>query len=131
MLFRSSIDARKKRDVHFILGFRVELTSPHLEREAVDSVTERDRSRVRAIEDDGPSFPSPVSDAPQERPVVVGAGCAGLFAALTLAEAGLKPLLIERGDNDRDRKSTRLNSSHQSIAYEYWSSIRDSFGNGS
>mgnify|MGYP002247109669 FL=1 len=97
-LHRKSIDARKKRDVHFILSFRVELTSPHLEREAVDSVAERDRSRVRAIEDDGSSFPTPVSDAPQERPVVVGAGCAGLFAALTLAEAGLKPLLIERGD---------------------------------
>ena len=97
-LHRKSIDARKKRDVHFILSFRVELTSPHLEREAVDSVAERDRSRVRAIEDDEPSFPSPVSDAPQERPVVVGAGCAGLFAALTLAKAGLKPLLIERGD---------------------------------
>ena len=56
-LHRKSIDARKKRDVHFILSFRVELTSPHLEREAVDSVAERDRSRVRAIEDDGPSFP--------------------------------------------------------------------------
>ena len=97
-LHRKSIDARKKRDVHFILSFRVELTSPHLEREAVDSVAERDRSRVRAIEDDEPSFPSPVSSAPKERPVVVGAGCAGLFAALTLAEAGLKPLLIERGD---------------------------------
>ena len=97
-LHRKSIDARKKRDVHFILSFRVELTSPHLEREAVDSVAERDRSRVRAIEDVESSFPTPVSDAPQERPVVVGAGCAGLFAALTLAEAGLKPLLIERGD---------------------------------
>lgn len=87
-----------KRDVHYILSFRVELTSPHLEREAVDSVSERDRSLVRAIEDDEPSFPSPISDASKERPVVVGAGCAGLFAALTLAEAGLKPLLIERGD---------------------------------
>lgn len=42
-LHRKSIDARKKRDVHFILSFRVELTSPHLEREAVDSVAERDR----------------------------------------------------------------------------------------
>ena len=105
-LHRKSIDARKKRDVHFILSFRVELTSPHLEREAVDSVAERDRSRVRAIEDDEPSFPSPVSDAPQERPVVVGAGCAGLFAALTLAKAGLKPLLIERGDPAFRRSQT-------------------------
>lgn len=32
------------------------------------------------------------------RPVVIGAGPAGLFAALTLAEAGTCPLLIEQGD---------------------------------
>lgn len=97
-LHRKSIDARKKRDVHFILSFRVELTSPDIEQTVLGSVAERDRSRVRTIDDNGPSFPSPVSGAPKERPVVVGAGCAGLFAALTLAEAGLRPLLIERGD---------------------------------
>lgn len=97
-LHRKSIDARKKRDVHFILSFRVELTSPDIEQTVLGSVAARDRSRVRTIEDNEPSFPSPVSGAPKERPVVVGAGCAGLFAALTLAEAGLKPLLIERGD---------------------------------
>lgn len=34
-----------------------------------------------------------------ERIIVVGAGCAGLFCALTLAHAGLKPLLIERGSD--------------------------------
>ena len=67
-LHRKSIDARKKRDVHFILSFRVELTSPHLEREAVDSVSERDRSRVRAIEDDGSSFPSPSPTHPKSAP---------------------------------------------------------------
>lgn len=97
-LHRKSIDARKKRDVHFILSFRVELTSPDIEQTVLGSVAARDRPRVRTIEDNEPSFPSPVSGAPKERPVVVGAGCAGLFAALTLAEAGLKPLLIERGD---------------------------------
>lgn len=97
-LHRKSIDARKKRDVHFILSFRVELANPDIEQTVLDSVAARDRSRVRTIDDNEPSFPSPVSGAPKERPVVVGAGCAGLFAALTLAEAGLKPLLIERGD---------------------------------
>ncbi len=97
-LHRKSIDARKKRDVHFILSFRVELTSPDIEQTVLGSVAARDRPRVRTIEDNEPSFPSPVSGAPKERPVVVGAGCAGLFATLTLAEAGLKPLLIERGD---------------------------------
>ena len=64
----------------------------------VDRVAERNRSRIRMVDGEAPSFPNPVPNAPKGRPVVVGAGCAGLFAALTLAEAGLKPLLIERGD---------------------------------
>lgn len=97
-LHRKSIDARKKRDVHFILSFRVELTSSRLEQEVVDRIAERNRSRIRMVDGEAPSFPNPVPNAPKGRPVVVGAGCAGLFAALTLAEAGLKPLLIERGD---------------------------------
>lgn len=44
------------------------------------------------------------------RPVVVGAGPAGLFAALTLAEAGLPPILIERGQavDERSRTVSRL-----------------------
>ena len=97
-LHRKSIDARKKRDVHFILSFRVELSTPRLEQIAIDGISDHDRSRIRMIEVEPPSFPTPVVAAPNERPIVVGAGCAGLFAALALAEAGLKPLLIERGD---------------------------------
>ena len=37
------------------------------------------------------------------RPVVVGAGPAGLFCALMLAESGLKPILLERGRKVEDR----------------------------
>lgn len=54
---------------------------------------------------------------PIGRPVVVGAGPAGLFAALTLAKHGYTPLLIERGrditarnaDVDRLREKGELN----------------------
>ena len=38
-------------------------------------------------------------------PVVVGAGPAGLFAALTLAEAGAMPLLVERGLPVEERRA--------------------------
>ena len=40
------------------------------------------------------------------RPVVVGCGPAGLFAALTLAEAGARPIVIERGEAVEDREKS-------------------------
>lgn len=43
-----------------------------------------------------------VSDKPQI--IVVGAGPGGLFAALRLIELGLRPVIVERGKNVRDRK---------------------------
>ncbi len=36
--------------------------------------------------------------------IVVGAGPGGLFAALRLIELGLRPIIVERGKNVRDRK---------------------------
>lgn len=46
--------------------------------------------------------------------VVVGAGPAGLFAALRLIELGIRPIVVERGKNVRDRKkdTALINRSH-------------------
>ena len=40
------------------------------------------------------------------RPVIIGSGPAGLFAAYLLAEDGYKPLIIERGEKIEDRVNT-------------------------
>lgn len=103
-LRRKSIDARKKSNVHFTLSALVHLASEVDEADLLSRLSDRDRERVRAVDADDPSFPAPVQDGLCEhRPVVVGAGCAGLFAALTLAEAGLRPILLERGDDATQR----------------------------
>lgn len=107
-LHRKSIDARKKANVHFTLSARLEL-SPHLdELELLECVPPRDARRVRSVDATESAFervttPRAFNPA-SNRPVVVGAGCAGLFAALTLAEAGWAPLLIEMGDDAQRRK---------------------------
>ncbi len=45
-----------------------------------------------------PAAPAPLVRIPAGRPIVVGTGPAGLFAALRLAERGVRPILLERGD---------------------------------
>ena len=94
-LVRRSVDARDKSDVHFVLSVDLEVRN-----EA--AVLKRCRFLTPA------PVQEPVSLPPsrlERRPLVVGAGPAGLFAALTLARAGARPILIERGKPVEQRTS--------------------------
>ncbi|MDR3194543.1 MAG: FAD-binding protein [Tannerella sp.] len=65
---------------------------------------------------DGPEFPAiAYADVSRGRPVViVGAGPGGLFAALRLIERGMRPIVIERGRNVRERRKdiARISREH-------------------
>ena len=110
-LHRKSVDARKKSNVHFMLSARVECVPGVDEALLLSRVPARETRRVRAVDADEPMFrlasPSTRDNAARSRPVVIGAGCAGLFAALSLAEAGLCPLLVEKGD-DAERRTAAV-----------------------
>lgn len=104
---RRSIDARRRDDIHLTFTLRVELTGGIAAERALLARLAKRRvdKNVKLVAESPYGFPAPVSVAkrPALRPVVVGAGCAGLFCALSLARAGLEPLLVERGDNAERR----------------------------
>ena len=93
---RRSIDARKRGNVQLTFTLRAELAP---------GARVRAEKGVRLVDETPFTFPAPVART-GGRPVVVGAGCAGLFCALSLARAGLEPLLVERGEDAARRAET-------------------------
>ena len=96
-IVRRSVDARKKPEVRIVYTVDVSVSGRE------DKVLRASRCK-RACLAPGAYYrpPKPVP-APQMRPVVVGFGPAGMFAALGLALAGWKPLVLERGEDAASR----------------------------
>ena len=88
---KKSIDARKKQDIRILYTVDVEIKGRE------DKLLKRCRNpKVSLATEFEYQIPKPASQ-PAHRPVVVGFGPAGMFAALVLAEAGLRPIVLERG----------------------------------
>lgn len=95
-LYRRSIDARHKDDIHYVTSVDVHLNTN--EKAAVS----RSKSKNAAITEEYRYTPLTPRDT-GKRPLIVGTGPAGLFCALTLAQSGIRPILIERGSCVEER----------------------------
>lgn len=99
-LVKRSVDARRKDNIHFVLTLDVDIAGDEA------AVLRRCKSPQASLAPSAPPSAAPSAARPfPHRPVVVGAGPAGLFAALTLARAGAMPLLIERGQDVSSRRA--------------------------
>ncbi len=94
-IHKSSLDARKRDNIHTVNSVRAELCSPEKERQLCKK---QSGGRDFITLDDTPRFE--ITPAPSEiigKTAVAGFGPAGMFAALALAEAGARPVVFERG----------------------------------
>ena len=119
-IHRRSIDARDKRAVRIL--YTVDVSVPR-ETALLRRVHSRQIEMVRTMPYVIPR-PSSVS---ADRPVVVGFGPAGMFAALVLAEAGLRPIVCERG-RDAQRRQRDVAAFWQGAALQAGSNVQ--FGEG-
>lgn len=102
-IVKESIDARKRNEIYFT--YTVDLT---LKDEK--SILAKHSNQVRQLDPYVYEMPKLGKEALKHRPIVAGFGPAGMFAALLLAQAGFRPIVLERGDaiDERIAKVSRF-----------------------
>ena len=99
-VFKRSYDARKKDALLFVYSVDVSVQDETLLLKQLRADKSVGSAPDTAYQFIGQAFSR---TAPTLRPVVIGFGPCGIFAALILAQMGFKPIVLERGKQVRER----------------------------
>lgn len=91
-IYKKSIDARNKNDIFYNFTIDVEVEN------------EEKYKKIKKVSDENIDIKIKVDRKSKLRPVIVGAGPAGLFCALMLVNKGFEPIIIEQGKKVEERK---------------------------
>lgn len=120
-IFKKSVDARKKNEIFYVYTVDAEVRNQK-------NVSGRCRAGgVEPAPDQSYKGVSFGAERLKERPVIIGMGPAGLFAGLTLARNGYRPILLERGE-DVDSRTAKINRFWNGGALDAESNVQ--FGEG-
>ncbi len=97
-IFKRGVDARKSHLILYVYNLDVEVKN-----EAKILAKFKKDPHIKPAPDTSYHFVAKAEHAPKLRPIVVGFGPAGIFAALILAQSGLYPIVLERGKEVRKR----------------------------
>jgi hypothetical protein len=97
-IFKRGVDARKSHAILYVYSLDVEVKNE----EKILAKFRKD-AHIKPAPDTSYHYVATTSSAPSLRPVIVGFGPAGIFAALILAQSGFKPIVLERGKEVRKR----------------------------
>ena len=97
-IIKKSLDARKKPELFYVYTVHVTV---HNEPKVKKKIHQ---SSVSVVTESEYQFPASGEENLSARPVIVGAGPAGIFAAYQLTEAGYQPIVLERGKKVQERQ---------------------------
>jgi uncharacterized protein len=104
-VYKRAYDARKKTAISLIYNLDVTLKNTAIEKNVLaqfagsSKVTLSPDTSYKFVAEAGPDFPN----AMQQRPIIIGFGPCGILATLVMAQMGLKPIVLERGQDVRVR----------------------------
>lgn len=92
IIFKKSIDARNKENIYYNYTIDIEY------------IGEKKLKNVKEVKKENFKLDIDIKRKSMQKPVIIGAGPAGLFCALILVQNGIKPIIIEQGKKVEDRK---------------------------